>query len=577
MSEPIDYCMHYDCKSTAVINEIEGTKSRCLEHKMDDTLYRKTIDYIKRARDIHGAKYDYTKTYYIHHREKLTIICKTHGDFYMRPDGHLGGNGCQKCGFLKKNKNTTEEFIEKARKKHGENYDYSKTDYIHNKKEVIIICPSHGEFIQKPSNHLSGNGCTKCGFKKTGIRHTCTTEEFIEKARIMHGEKYNYDKVNYQTSTIHVTITCPIHGNFQQVPSYHLSGNGCQKCGIEKQVSEQRYTTEEFIEKARLMHGNKYDYSNSEYVSSSVHITILCPKHGPFIQLPTEHIYRSGCRQCGITSRAIKQRKTLEAFIEKARTHHGDKYDYSVSEYTTINEKMNIKCHIHGIFVQTASAHLSGNGCQACAIQSRTDIRRADINDLIMRANEIHNSSYDYSQCTNYMNNRTVMKIVCHKKDKNGKEHGIFEQTMHAHLIDKNGCPRCVPRCHSKVQIEWLDSITEYTGIYIQHAENDIEHRIKGTYKHADGYSSATNTIFEFHGCYYHGCKKCFPTRDDINRVNKKTFDELYEYTLNKEGECRNNGYNLITIWQCDWQEMKKSPIELFKYMNELKKEITGS
>ena len=187
-----------------------------------------TAEFIAKAQEIHGNKYDYSKTEYSNSRTKVCIICPDHGEFWQTPTLHLQGNGCPKCSG--KNKLTTEEFIEKARKVHGDKYDYSKVDYKNNHTKVCIICPDHGEFWQTPSNHLKKQGCPKCGFTIRNEKNTMTTEEFIAKAREVHGSKYDYSKSEYQNCNVKVCIICPEHGEFWQLPSSHLSGRGCPKC-----------------------------------------------------------------------------------------------------------------------------------------------------------------------------------------------------------------------------------------------------------------------------------------------------------------------------------------------------------
>ena len=182
---------------------------------------------------------------------------------------------------------TTEEFIEKARKVHGDKYDYSKVEYKEGHKKVCIICPKHGEFWQVASSHLQGIGCPSCGGTKK-----LTAEDFIEKARKVHGDKYDYSKVEYIDGATPICIICPIHGEFWQVPYYHLSGRGCSKCG-----GNLKLTAEDFIEKARKVHGDKYDYSKVEYKGSHKKVCIICPKHGEFWQTPDNH-FRFGCKKC---------------------------------------------------------------------------------------------------------------------------------------------------------------------------------------------------------------------------------------------------------------------------------------
>src|SRR5690606_9931991 len=131
---------------------------------------------------------------------------------------------------------TTEEFIERARKVHGDKYDYSLVDYIKNNIKVCIICPEHGEFWQVPSSHTSGLGCKKCGVIKRSVSRRDNQEDFLEKVKKVHGDKYLYNKVNYINSTTYVVITCIIHGEWSIKPNNILTGFGCPDCGKIKSV-----------------------------------------------------------------------------------------------------------------------------------------------------------------------------------------------------------------------------------------------------------------------------------------------------------------------------------------------------
>ena len=186
---------------------------------------------------------------------------------------------------------TLNDFIKKSEKKHNSKYDYSKVEYKNNSTKVCIICPEHGEFWQRPSDHLGGAGCPLCGGVK---KHT--KETFIEKARLVHGNKYDYSKVEYRNNKTKVCIICPEHGEFWQKPESHTNQKqGCPKCS-----TTLKSTTKDFIEKARAIHGDKYDYSKVEYINSNTKICIICPEHGEFWQISNYHLNGNGCPKCGI-------------------------------------------------------------------------------------------------------------------------------------------------------------------------------------------------------------------------------------------------------------------------------------
>ena len=190
---------------------------------------------------------------------------------------------------------TTEEFIKRSKLKHGDKYDYSKTEYIENKIPTTIICPIHGEFEMEPRNHLrSDSGCDKC---KSNLR--LTNEDFINKAMKIHGDKYDYTKVNYLNKNSKLIIICPIHGEFEKIAKYHtMNGSGCNLCANINIGNSSRDTLGEFINKSKNIHGNKYDYLLVNYTNQREKVKIICSIHGEFEQKPYVHLKGHGCKKC---------------------------------------------------------------------------------------------------------------------------------------------------------------------------------------------------------------------------------------------------------------------------------------
>ena len=268
-----------------------------------------------------------------------------------------------------------ENFIIKSNLKHNDDYDYSKVEYINNETKVCIICPKHGEFWQTPHNHLKGQRCPKCSLEARINKRKKTTEQFIEEAKKIHGDKYDYSKVEYINNKTKVRIICPKHGEFLMKPDNHLSGQGCPTCWLEnrKQILREKigFTKSKFIEEAKKIHGDKYDYSKVEYINSATKVCIICPKHGEFWQTPDAHLLQhQGCPTCGAKKRydsiKLKLGFTQNKFIDKAKNVHGEKYDYSKVEYINSNTKVCIICPEHGEFWQIPSHHLKGVGCPIC-------------------------------------------------------------------------------------------------------------------------------------------------------------------------------------------------------------------
>ena len=371
------------------------------------------------------------------------------------------------CG-QKRPRCTTEQFIEKSRLVHGDTYDYSKVVYIKSNSKVTIKCPEHGDFEQTPNCNLNGTGCRYCASRSRSY----DTAKFIKNACFVHGDKFDYSKVVYIKSNIKVIITCrKCNCDFEQKPNSHLNGTGCRLCAIGDMSSD----TEKFIEKARLLHGDKYDYRKVEYINSHSHVTIICKyqDHGEFIESPGNHIYsKKICPKC-------RQLLLSAKFIRKAKKIHGDKYNYEKVQYLNERTSIVITCIDHGDYIQKPKNHLLGKGCSKC-------------------------------HCN-----------------------------------------------YSKGQIQWLDFVASFHSIRIQHAANDAEFLIPETRYRADGYCAETNTIYEYHGDYWHGNPKKF-NKDEINKSSKKTFGELYEQTLKRENEIRTLGYNVVVMWESDWLRLNR-------------------
>ena len=192
---------------------------------------------------------------------------------------------------------TTEEFILKAKKVHGDRYDYSSTKYLNTRTVVDICCPEHGIFHQRPTNHLSGQNCPICMNRGKG-----NNERFIDSAKKVHGNKYDYSLVNYIGSKTKIQIICDEHGVFEQRPTRHLCGDGCPKCMGGVKISQ-----DEFINRARELHGDKYDYSLVKYINSQIKVKIMCPEHGVFEMKPNNHLSGQSCPQCKSKSFGEKQ------------------------------------------------------------------------------------------------------------------------------------------------------------------------------------------------------------------------------------------------------------------------------
>lgn len=197
----------------------------------------------------------------------------------------------------------------------------------------------------------------------------CKTQGFIDRARLIHGGRYSYERTSYTNKRSPVTVTCNRHGDFEVLANSHLHGrkpSGCPRC------SGKQVLTEDFVDKAKNIHGDAYDYSISNYRGATTPLDIICPTHGVFSQKPCEHNRvregrpPTGCPTCGNLRISNSNKDTLQAFIRKARVVHNEFYDYSKIDYINSRTKVVITCPNHGDFEQKAAHHLEGSGCPGC-------------------------------------------------------------------------------------------------------------------------------------------------------------------------------------------------------------------
>ncbi len=220
---------------------------------------------------------------------------------------------------------TTEEVIKKITAKYD--YDTSLVDYKNANEKICLICHhkdnegvEHGKFYVTTGHLRDGHGCPKCGIEKRINKRKSKIEDFIKKAKNIHGDKYDYSKVKYVNSHTKVCIICPIHGEFWQTPASHLMGRNCPKCS----KPCYKYTTEDFVKKAMEVHGDKYNYSKTNYIDAKTKVCIVCPKHGEFWQIPSEHIDGCGCKYC--------KESHLEGEIRNVLQKNDIKFKYDVRD-----------------------------------------------------------------------------------------------------------------------------------------------------------------------------------------------------------------------------------------------------
>lgn len=304
-------------------------------------------------------------------------------------------------------------------------------------------------------------------------------------------------------------------------------------------------TTDEFKRRATLIHGT-YDYSYANYINSVTKVEIICPIHGSFWQKPSYHLAGCNCPKCAKIITAKKHILSEDDFIRDASKIHNNKYIYTDTVYTGCYTKIKIICPEHGIFEQTANDHRNGHGCMKCAGTLRAKCKKTTLEEFIANARGVHGEKYDYAN-VEYKNTMANVSIFCKKHN------SYFDQTPNNHVSGKAGCPKCSVSI-SKKEYAWLN----YVGVPDTPVHRQAKIYINSKFHKVDGFIPETNTVYEFWGDYWHGNPHVYAPHD-INKNSKLSFNFLYNRTLEKRKTICEAGFNLIEIWETDWDILQET------------------
>ncbi|MGN1218406.1 MAG: hypothetical protein ACI4TD_10600, partial [Phocaeicola sp.] len=317
-----------------------------------------------------------------------------------------------------------------------------------------------------------------------------------------------------------------------------------------------RKTTEQWVKEVLERYpenAEKYDYTNTVYTGAKNIVEIRCKKHGVFTNVANNHKNGGkGCPLCGRerTNEALSARKgtpntnrrsTTEDFVKKAKAVHGDKYDYSRVEYTSVDDKVEIICKKCGyVMHQTPRKHLSGVGCKMCAVRRSVESRSVSFGEMVRKAKTVHGDKYSYLG-SSYSCMSSKMDIICNKCGR------IFPQKPDQHINKKQGCPFC-KNIMSQGEKDVLSFVKDhYNGPTKENVRIVPDFLVEGKVVHKaelDIYLPNLHLAIEYNGVYYH----------DISMKGKG-------YHVGKRKACEEVGIRLISIWECDWQDSRKRPI----------------
>lgn len=534
-------------------------------------------EFIKRSKAINGDKYDYSKVVYRGIKNNVIIIEKSTGnEMLIKPKKLLY--------IYEKYKRLTKEeranaFIKKSKEKFGDRFDYSKVEYVDSQTPVTLICKEHGEFSVNMYTHLySKDGlCPSCRISVVdkhnnnsnkvmsaygrGGRKQLSTEYIIGRCQYVYGDKYDYSRVEYKggrSKTEVVEIVCPTHGSFfKRLDNIQKRDCGCPICSKEKHKVESKINDANgFIENSRNRFGDRFDYSELEYVDSQTPVTLICKEHGiRFSTRPNVHLNSrfGGCKECydqyiennkRLNPRRVKlteeerkeRRKECEKnhFIKKSINKFGDRFDYSKVEYVDSQTPVSIidkESNNETFSIKPSSFLASVNGRPIKPNQIRVTKEM-----FIERARKFHGDKYDYSKVV-YKGDKVKVCIIC-------PIHGEFWQLPHNHLnIVRGGCgcPKC-SNTVSKLEEDIIDRLTEEDIKFKKEYKNkNIFGNMRG-----DFFIKSYNTIIECQGSQH------FEENNPLHRSYGGTLSKQIERDYNFSRCCKNANIRLFYYFSKD-------------------------
>lgn len=350
---------------------------------------------------------------------------------------------------------------------------------------------------------------------------------YFRRAEDLYKDECDYSESEYFGSKKPLTIKCNKHNIFFTVLAHnHLKNKGCPECRKENYGNHLRLDQNSFLEKCYKIHGDFYDYSLAIYKGYEYKVKIICPLHGEFSQLVKNHLSGANCQKCKLQKTGFSNRLTdneKEEYFSACAKTHNNKYDYSMSNFEKVSEKITIICPIHGEFYQVATHHKKGNGCQQCGYEKIGSSSRLTKEIFIQRSESHFGKKYDYSFVHDFKNIKERVKIIC-------SSCGEFSQFVEVH-IKGHGCPNCV-HCESK----WELQVREYLlslGIDDIHKNRKLISPFE-----IDLYSPSYKIAIECNGNYYH---------------SERLGGKKATYHLRKTLKCDALDVEMVHIFEDEW------------------------
>ena len=429
----------------------------------------------------------------------------------------------------------TQKFIERSKKVHGDKYDYSKVEYINCNTKVIIICKIHGEFIQLAGNHYRGHGCSNCAFENISDSCRFSQKEVIKKFQEIHGNLYNYSKVEYKNSKTKVCIICPIHGEFYKSYENHVKGQGCKKCSsIEKGNKIRKINN---LDKLK----NKFkdlDFSEFIYKTGREKSKVICRDCGVsfYDSFTAMNMRETGCLYCNEATK--RRRYTKETLIERFNEVHNSFYNYPNLQIKKQLEKIEIICPKHGLFSMPTNDHLNGRGCLKCYRERQKTMHLMPSEEFFNTCREVHNNFYDYTKSV-YKGMMRDILIKC-------PLHGTFKQRA-KHHYDGHGCKSCVESNGEKKVRETLDKYN--ISFEPQQTFEKCRNPKTNTKLKFDFYLKDLNTCIEYDGKQHYESVEYWGGEEGLEKLKYR--DSI------KNTFCKENDITLLRIPYTEYNDIE--------------------
>lgn len=322
--------------------------------------------YLRQVTEVHGDKYNYSGVVYKDAKSKVAIVCPKHGEFLQAANKHKDGSGCPKCITKKERRASNKAFVEGPLERYLERFSLNLCSYTSNTAPIIVKCSSHDEFTVTYREVISEVGCKECKSEKEVIKNISPEKIFKDKIKKLSPDIELIGSYRNYKSKVKVTDG---ELEFLMLPGNILRGH---KLGIKSAVDKNAFCIRAFREK----YGDKFDYSNVEYLGGQKEVEVVCRQHGSFSISPENHLAGDSCKKCTSEKRAKSQTKPKSHYVKRFKEVHGEKYDYSLFKTTHGKEEGKIVCKSHGVYTKSAVSHIRGAGCPKCGYESFKKLKR---------------------------------------------------------------------------------------------------------------------------------------------------------------------------------------------------------